>query len=243
MMTDARAFDYSHDGATFKGQLAVPEGSGPHPAILVMHNARGLGLGPIKRAQALAKEGYVALASDLYGDGAFYHDPRQANASLAPLFHEPARLRAKIVAAFETLRGLPQVDAERVGAIGFCFGGMCALELARSGAPARGVVSFHGLLNTHARAKAGEVQAKLLILTGERDPYAPSSDVEALRDELRHAGADHHITIYSEGWHAFSDDEAAEMEQVPGVRYDPLIDRLAWAQTLAFLEATVKENV
>lgn len=232
--------DYAHEGVMLRGRLALPEGPGPHPAILVMHDARGLGDGTARRAQALADIGYVALAADLYGEGAFFADPKKAGATVAPLMQEPSRLRARTIASFEALRGLDQVDRDRIGAVGFCLGGRCVLELARSGAGLHAAVSLHGLLTTHAPAQPGAVKAKLLILTGGRDPYAPSADVEGFRQEMTVAGVDHHVTLYSEGWHGFSDEEADSMSHVPGVRYDPLLDRLSWSQTLTFFDALLK---
>lgn len=238
--SDLTPVDYADDGVTLRGCLARPDGAGPHPAILVMHDARGLGDGTARRAQALADAGYVALAADLYGNGAFFADPKQAGATVAPLMQEPSRLRARTIAGFEALRGLPQVDRGRIGVVGFCLGGRCALELARSGADLRAAVSLHGLLTTHAPAQAGSVKAKLLVLTGALDPYAPPADIESLRQEMAAAGVDHHVTLYSEGWHGFSDEEAGSMGHVPGVRHDPLLDRLSWSQTLAFFDALLK---
>jgi len=131
------------------------------------------------------------------------------------------------------------VDAARVGGVGFCFGGQCVLELARSGAPASAVVSFHGLLHTSQPARAGEVKAKVLVLTGARDPYVPAEAVAALQREFSEAGADWQLTVYGEGWHAFTDPNPKKAE-VPGVRYDPVLDRLSWAQATAFLAATLQ---
>lgn len=237
---DLAPVDYIHEGVMLRGRLALPDGPGPHPAILVIHDARGLGDGTARRAQALADAGYAVLAADLYGEGAFFADPKQAGPVVAPLMQDPSLLRARAIAGFEALCGLVQVDRDRVGAVGFCLGGRCVLELARSGASLRAGVSLHGLLTTHAPAQPDAVKAKLLILTGARDPYAPPQDIDAVRQEMTTAGADHHITVYSEGWHGFSDEEARSMSHVPGVRYDPLLDRLSWAQTTAFLEALLK---
>jgi dienelactone hydrolase len=239
-MSELRAFDYSHEGAALRGQLALPAGAGPHPGVLVMHDARGLGEQVRERALRLAQAGYAALATDMYGGGVHFDDPAQAGPHYGALHNAPERLRGRVLTGFEALRAQPAVDAARIGAIGFCFGGLCALDLARSGAPVRAVVSFHGILKTALPARAGEVKAKLLVLTGARDPYAPPQDVAALEAEMAAAGADCHVTSYSEGWHAFTDPRAAAMSQVPGLRYDPLLDKLSWAQAMAFLDALVR---
>ena len=117
--------------------------------------------------------------------------------------------------------------------------GQCVLELARSGAAVQAVVSFHGLLTTQRPARSGEVKAKILALTGARDPYAPLEHVQAFQSELTAARADWQVTLYGEGWHAFTDPDVSKRTDTPGVGYDPLLDRLSWAQATAFLEATL----
>ncbi|CAN7419386.1 dienelactone hydrolase family protein [Phenylobacterium sp. LjRoot225] len=238
-MGELRALHYEHEGVGLIGQLATPAGPGPHPAILVMHNAHGLGEQVRERALRLAEAGYAALATDMYGGGRLFGSSAETGEPFAALQNAPERLRGRVLAAYQTLRALPQVDASRIGAVGFCFGGQCVLELARSGAEVRGVVSFHGLLMTQLPARPGAVKAKVLVLTGAQDPYAPAEDVQALRAELTAAGADWQITAYGEGFHAFTDPSADE-RPVPGLRYDPLLDKLSWAQATAFLEAVVR---
>jgi dienelactone hydrolase len=238
-MGELRVMDYEHDGVVLKGELALPAGPGPHAGVLVMHDAHGLNDLVRRRALALAEMGYAALATDMYGGGKLFTGQTDVGPSFQALQDNPQQLRGRVLAAFEALRARPEVDENRVGAIGFCFGGQCVLELARSGADARAVVSFHGLLHTAQRARAGEVKAKVLVLTGARDPDVPPAAVAALQQELAEAGADWQLTVYGEGWHAFSDPNPKKAE-VPGVRYDPLIDRLSWAQASAFLEATLR---
>lgn len=238
-MGELRALDYEHDGVVLKGELALPAGPGPHPGVLVMHDAHGLNDLVRRRALALAELGYAALATDMYGGGKLFTGQTEVGPVFQALQEDPQRLRGRVLAAFEALRARPEVDEGRVGAIGFCFGGQCVLELARSGAQARSVVSFHGLLHTSQPARAGAVKAKVLVLTGGRDPYAPAEAVAALQREMTEAEADWQLTVYGEGWHAFTDPNPKKAE-VPGVRYDPLLDRLSWAQATAFVEATLR---
>lgn len=232
-------FEYAHQGLVLRGELATPAGPGPHPAILVMHDAHGLGAVVRERAERLAQAGYVALATDMYGAGQLFTKSEDAGAPFMELQETPGLLRGRVLAGLEALKALPQVDAARIGAIGFCFGGQCVLELARSGADVRAVVSFHGLLKTREPAQPGAVKAKVLVLTGAKDPYAPLDDVGGFQDEMIAAGADWQLTTYGEAWHAFTD-PLAETKGVPGVRFDPLVDKLSWAQATAFLEATVR---
>lgn len=238
-MGELRALDYEHEGVVLKGELALPAGPGPHPGLLVMHDAHGLNDLVRRRALTLAEMGYAALATDMYGGGKLFTGQTEVGPSFQALQDDPQLLRGRVLAAFEALRAHPQVDPTRAGAIGFCFGGQCVLELARSGADARAVISFHGLLHTAQPARAGEVKAKVLVLTGARDPYVPAAAVEALQRELAAAGADWQLTVYGDGWHAFTDPNPKKAE-VPGVRYDPLLDRLSWAQASAFLDAALR---
>jgi len=238
-MSELQVWEYAHEGVTLRGEIAAPPGPGPHPGVLVMHDAHGFGEQVRERARRLAQAGYAALATDMYGAGRRFDDPRDAGPLFAELHASPDLLRGRILAGLEALSGAPGVDRTRIGAIGFCFGGQCVLELARSGADVRGVVSFHGLLTTQRPARAGEVKAKVMALCGAKDPYAPADDIAGFQAEMTAAGADWQATVYGEAWHAFTD-PAADTFPVPGVRYDALVDKLSWAQATAFLDAVVR---
>ena len=237
-MKQLETFEYAHDGLKLSGRIAWPAGPGPHPAVMVMHSAMGLDELCCSRANDLASMGYVALATNMFGQ-----KPAGPELDYAKLFMElveqPAVMRARVVATYDALRALPGVDAGRISGIGFCFGGQCVLELARSGADVASVVSFHGLLKTARPAKAGAVKAKILVITGAKDPYVPPEDVAAFQREMTAADADWQLTIYGEGYHAFTADNARTQE-VPGTRYDPFLDRVSWAQATAFLEAALE---
>ncbi len=172
-MSDLLPVECEHDGIALRGLMAVPLGKGPFPAVLVMHSALGLGDQVRRRARDLAELGYVALATDVYGVGGQERsDPGSgkggelSRADGGPRFlalqEDPVELRARVRAGFDAVASLPDVDAGRIGAIGYCFGGQCVLELARSGAPVAAVVSFHGLLRTrHPAEEGGESDAPL----------------------------------------------------------------------------------
>jgi dienelactone hydrolase len=236
-MTGTRDFRYEHGSRELMGQIAVPSTPGPHPAVLVMHSALGIDEHMCRRASDLAALGYVALAADMYGAGELL-TMEKAGGHFLELSKNPDLLRARVVAAFDTVRGLDEVDGARVAAIGFCFGGQCALELARSGADVSAVVSFHGLLRTANPARPGEVSAKVLSITGVKDPYVPAEDIAAFQQEMTDAAADWQVTVYGEGLHAFTMPDIAE-QNVPGTAYDPLLDHLSWAQATTFLGATL----
>jgi dienelactone hydrolase len=239
-MISSRAFDYRHDDVQLTGWLAQPSGPGPHPAVMVMHSALGISDVVRGKADELAAMGYVALATDMYGSAPDDGDPKAYGALFKALIDDPDLLRARIRSAFDAIRSLPGVDAGRIAAIGYCFGGQCVLELARSGAAVRSVVSFHGLLTSAQPAERGAVQAKVLAITGALDPYAPAEHVQAFQKEMTEAGVDWQVTVYGTGWHAFTDPVVGRREDLPGLRYDAMLDRLSWAQATEFLSATLE---
>jgi dienelactone hydrolase len=235
-MAGLRAIICHHEGAVLEGQMAVPDAPGPHPAVMVMHNAYGLGPHMRDVACRLAGEGYVALATDMYGGGVHHEDPKVAGSSIKLLWDNPDFLRSRVVAWYDLLKARAEVDAVRVAAIGYCFGGQCVLELARSGADAKAVISYHGLLTTARPAATGEVKGQVAIFTGAKDPYAPHDHVDAFRGEMIAAGARWQITEFGEAYHAFTD-PGCDRIAVSGVAYDPLADKVSWAGTLALLRA------
>jgi dienelactone hydrolase len=170
-----------------RGYLALDPSRGKRPGVLVFHEGLGLGDFAMERARRLAGQGYVALAADMFGDRKQATGLQQAMTLIGALRAEPATLRARARAALATLVALPEVDANRCAAIGFCFGGTVVLELARDGAELKAVVSFHGVLSTSLPATEGAVRASVLVLTGADDPLAPRDQVAAFENEMRAA--------------------------------------------------------
>jgi dienelactone hydrolase len=228
-----------HAGADLEGRIALPRGEGPHPCVLVMHDALGLGDLVRGRAARLASEGYVAVTTDMYGGGIRCQEAHAAGVHMAQFIENPEKLRRRAVTWFDALRGHPAVDRERIGAIGFCFGGQCALELARSGADVKAVVSFHGLLTTFSPAQPKSVKGVVAVYAGDRDPYAPEEHVEAFRSEMTAAGARWQVTVFHDVFHGFTDPDIESLTGVEGIRYDPLADEVSWSGTLGLLRATI----
>jgi dienelactone hydrolase len=240
-MSGTLAVEHLHEGLVFRGQLALPAGPGPHPGVMLMHDGRGVGDFMLERAARLAQLGYAAFAADMHGEGRRFEDPAQGAAAVTALRQDGVRLRERVVANFRAFAALSQVDPDRLGALGYCFGGQCVLELARSGAPVQAVVSFHGTLPTHAPAEPRQVRAQVLALTGARDPYAPADDVAGFQAEMSRAQADWQLTIYGGGLHGFTDPIAdAMVGRVPGVGYDARLAKLSWAQAIAFLDDALR---
>ena len=227
-----------HEGSPLSGQLYRPDTQGPHAAVLIMPTAVGISDHELLQARRLVAAGYVALVADMYGGGIHHVDPKTAGENFVGLLNAPTKLRARVVAWFELLRSEPDVNAQRIAAIGYCFGGKCVLELARSGADIKAAVSFHGLLSTSMPAAPDVIKGEVAIYTGSKDPYAPREDVDAIRKELSAAKARWHITEFGEVAHAFTEPGASSYGK-QGVAYDEIAARTSWAGTLALLDAVI----
>ena len=228
--------ELEHEGTLLRGYAAVPDGTKPAPAVLVMHSALGISHQVNEStARKLADLGYVAVCTDMYGahlEGAPLED---AGLAYAENHADPDKQRARTVAWLDHVASRPDVDGERVAAVGFCYGGTTVLELARSGANVKAAISYHGILTTHAKAAPGAVRAHVVAYCGAGDPYAPLDDVDALRQELTDAGATYQVTIFGAAGHGFTDPEAGSLD-LEGVYYHELSNDLSWSGTLVLLE-------
>jgi len=236
-VTNLRPIACLHEGTTLAGLIATPATPGPHPAVLVIHTAFGLGDHMRGVVDRLVRQGYVAVASDMYGAGAYSEDHGEIAEMIKPLRTDPNLLRRRVAAWYDLMKAHEVIDANRIAAVGYCFGGECVLELARSGADVKAVVSFHGLLTTAKPAVPGAVKAQVAVYTGAKDPHAPRKHVEALRDELTTAGARWQITEFGEVYHAFTDPEADTPDL--GRAYDAVADAISWTGALALIGAAV----
>lgn len=222
---------YSADGVTFKGYLADPEGSGRRPGVLIAHEAPGLNDHPKRRARMIAELGYVALAADLYGEGRIAQKPEESQQLMGPLREDVPRLRRYTRAGFDALAKLPNVDTKRIGAMGYCFGGLAVLELARMGAPLAGIVSFHGILSTKTPEDAKNITGKILVCTGADDPLVPPEQVAGFTNEMNKAGIDWQIVTYGGTKHAFTNPDA---NRPPALGYNAMADARSWEAMRGF---------
>lgn len=233
-MTQAtETIPYEVDGNPFDVFVAKPDGAGPRPAVLVVHAFGGRDAFAEAKAKALAELGFVGAAIDLYGVGKRGKDRASSQALMGELMSEPASLRKRLAAAFERVCELPGVDKQRLGAIGFCFGGMCSLLMARMGLALRGVVSFHGLLKIGAQLP-DKVQAKLLVLHGQDDPMVPPADVAAFAEEMKRIHADWQLHAYPGVVHSFTNPAANDANF--GTVYNADADRRSWIEMRRFFE-------
>jgi dienelactone hydrolase len=234
--------DYRCEAVNLRGYLAFDEtATAPRPGVLVFHEGLGLGDFAMARARKVAELGYVALAADMFGDRRQARNLQEVATLVGGLRNEPRTLRARGCAALATLAALPQVDASRLGAIGFCFGGSVVLELARDGADLAAVVSFHGVLTTKAPAVAGNVRARVLVCTGADDPLAPPEQVRAFEDEMRAAEVrDWQVISYGNTLHGFTN-PAADGSMMRTAVYSEQADRRSWAAMRGLLEEAFRQ--
>ena len=206
------------------------------PAVLVFHAWAGRDEIACQKAEALAALGYVGIAVDLYGKGVVGRSKEENRSLMGPLVEDRAILRQRILSAWDMAINLPFVDKEKMGAIGFCFGGLCALDLARSGAPVKGVVSFHGLLEAPESLKSEKIQSRILVLHGHDDPMATPDVVQVFEDEMTAAQVDWQVHIYSGTMHAFTNPLAHD--PAFGTVYQPQADFRSWKAMKNFFEET-----
>jgi dienelactone hydrolase len=229
---------YSDGDTKCEGFLCYdPTRAGPLPAVMISHDWSGRGEFVARKARRLAWHGYAAFCLDMYGGGKCGKSVEENQALMAPLASNRAALAQRINAALTAVRGLPQVDAKRIAAMGFCFGGLCVLDLARSGADVRGVASFHGLLKPNGLASKA-IKAKVLAMHGYDDPMAPPEDVLALAKELTAAGADWQLHAYGKTVHAFTNPDANNPSF--GTVYNADADRRSWHSLINFLEEVLR---
>ncbi|KKC23947.1 hypothetical protein WP12_22090 [Sphingomonas sp. SRS2] len=212
---------------------ATPNGA----AVLVVHEADGIGGNVRDHCERLAGLDYLAAAADMHGGGRVL-DGADMYAALDAFRADPALLRRRVRAGFDALCGLDGVRAERIAAIGFCFGGTAVLELARSGAPLAAVASFHGLLTTSAPAGPGDIEARLLVATGALDPLVPPGDVAAFQREMDAAGADWHLLVHGRALHSYTNRAVSGLGD-PRMAYDPFAHQLSWAALVTFLATSL----
>ena len=189
-----------------------------------------------RRARELAGLGFVAMATDVYGDGREAADPTEAGALMNGLFADMGATTERLRAAYDQLRAHPLVDPDRIGAMGYCLGGALSLHAARVGLPLRGVASFHGSLGRTHAAQKGEFKASVLICHGEADGMVPAEDQAGFRSEMEELGVDYQFISYPGAKHGFTYPEATEKGRKYNLplAYDERTDRQSWEDMKAF---------
>lgn len=233
-----RVVEYKHGDTVLEGYLAFDDAkTGKLPGVLLIHDWMGLGTQVKDRAEALAGMGYVAFAADIYGKGVRPQNVQDAGAQATKYRSDRALMRNRARAGLDYLAAQPNVDASRLVSMGYCFGGGVTLELARSGAPLVGAVSFHGNLDTPNPADASQIKGKVLVLHGADDPYVPREQVVAFEQEMRAAKVDWQLTEYGGAVHAFTNPNAGN-DPSKGAAYQAAADKRSWLAFTSFLTET-----
>ncbi|HEU5071201.1 MAG TPA: dienelactone hydrolase family protein [Verrucomicrobiae bacterium] len=227
--------EYKDGDTTLEGFLAYDTAqAGKRPGILVVHQWMGLSDYEKKRCEMLAKLGYVAFAADVYGKGIRPKTVAEAGAQAGKYKSDRKLLRQRVNAGLACLRQQRLVDAQRAAAIGYCFGGTAVIELARSGANVRGVVSFHGGLDSPTPSDGKNIKCRVLALHGADDPFESAADLAAFEAEMRTSGVDWELVKYGGAVHSFTDWNADG--SMKGAQYNERADRRSWAAMREFFD-------
>lgn len=241
-----RVIDYkAADGTPLRGYFAWDDAvTEKRPGIVVVHEWWGLNDYARRRARDLAALGYPALAIDMYGKGQTAENPKDAGHLMHTVVDNPDAQYARSLAGLELLKKQPEVDARQVAAIGYCFGGKMVLDMARRNMDLAGVVSFHGVLATATPAEKGRIKAKVLVLNGAADAFIPQTDIDALKAEMKAAGADFTFVNYPGAKHAFTSPDADKLAKEHGmdIAYDPAADADSWQRMQAFFQRIFKRS-
>jgi dienelactone hydrolase len=231
-----RVVDYTVSGTQLEGMIAWDDAvKVKRPGILVVHEWWGHNEHARTQARKLAEAGYVAFALDMFGKGKVTTHPKEAETFMKEALSNPGAMAARFSSALELLKKDPNVDATKVAAVGYCFGGSVALEIARAGAPLNAVVAIHANLSTENPAQPGKVKAQILVLNGGADPMIPPAQVEAFKKEMTAAGAKFNVIIYPNVKHAFTNPDAGKAGMA-ALEYNAHADHESFAEMTKFLK-------
>jgi dienelactone hydrolase len=233
---------YTHDGKTFRGYLAWDDAAtGKRPGVLVLHEWWGLEEYEKGRAKQLAELGYVAFAADMYGEGKVVNHPDDARKMATELRENVEIWRGRAQAALDVLKKDERVDAQKLAAIGYCFGGSTALQLAYTGADLDAVVTFHSSLPTPTPEQARAIKGRILVCHGADDKFIPEESIQKFKDALDAAKVNYRIETYPGAVHSFTVPTADE-RKVPGLAYNAEADKKSWASMKALFDQVFGAN-
>ncbi len=234
-MLQTQKIEYRDQDVVLEGYCAYDD-SAPvkKPAVIVAHDWSGRNDFACQKAEELAELGYVGFALDMYGKGLLGKSNEEKQSLMMPLLNNRDLLRRRVLAALETVSRLDYVNTAKIGAIGFCFGGLCALDLARADVDVRGVVSFHGNLTPPPGKNPTPTRTKILVLHGHDDPLVPPALVTTFENEMTKVRADWQLHIYSNTQHAFTNPHANDTNL--GLIYNNLTAKRSWMAMKNFLD-------
>lgn len=228
------------DGETvLEGYVSKPMQDVVAPVVMIVHQWSGLSNYEKMRADQLAALGYVAFAVDIYGKGN-RPSPENRGAMAGKFKNDRDLFRQRLLAGFEAAKKIPGVQADNIAAIGYCFGGTGVLELARTGAPVKGVVSFHGGLDSPSPADGANIKSKVLVCHGAADPFVPAKDLDAFKKEMTDHKVDFKFVAYPDAVHSFTDKSAGN-DPSRGAAYQAEADAKSWEEMKSFLAEALKK--
>jgi len=233
--------EYAVEGRRMVGQLALPDGEGRRPAVLIAHDGSGLDEYQKGRAARFAELGYVAFALDYHGAGRPISE-EEAGSRCQELWFAPERIRALAAGGLEVLLAAPRADPSRVAAVGYCFGGALVLELGRGGADVQAIVGFHPRLATRRPQDAVNIRGKVLVLVGTEDPFVSRQERLVFEDEMRAGGVDWQMNVYGGAKHSFTRPGVEQLGRDPGNEYDKLTDQRSWQAMLNLFDEVLKDE-
>ena len=238
-----KSIAYMHGKVKLEGFLAWDDAvKGERPGILVVHEWWGLNEYAQARAKQLAAMGYVAFAVDMYGKGKVTTHSKQASEWMNQTTANVKNWQARAIAGFKILQQQEMVDAENIAAIGYCFGGATVTQLAYSGVPVKGVVSFHGALPLPAKDQEVKTTAKILIAHGNKDPFLSEDHIQKFRSTLEKAGMDWQMVIYAGARHSFTN-PAADKVGMDALKYNKMADERSWKHMHLFFEELFNQGI
>jgi len=236
-----KTIEYRQGDTPLQGFLAWDDSAkDKRPGVLVIHEWWGENEHARNQAVRLAKAGYVGFALDMYGKGKVATHPKDAQAFMEEATKDPGVVRARFDAAMAVLKAQPQVDSSKIGVVGYCFGGGVALQMAREGAEIDALATFHGALALHGEpAQKGKVKPRILVATGGGDPMVPKEQVEALKKEMKDAGANFEVVTYPGAKHSFTNPDAGKAG-MDGLAYNATADRESWKAAMKMFHEVFK---
>jgi len=239
MAIQTRLIEYRHGDDVLEGFFAWDDAvTGPRPAVAIAHAWGGRSEFEDQKAVKLAELGYVGFAMDMYGKGVLGNGPEENTALMTPFMQDRALLQARIARGVDVLRQQPEVDDRSVAAMGFCFGGLCVLDLARSGSDVLGVVSFHGSLKTQHQGNITS-KTKVLVCNGADDPFVTAEQISSFKTEMQSSKIDYKFKNYAGAKHAFTNPAATELGKkfnIP-LAYNENADKQSWNDMKAFFDS------
>lgn len=233
-MIQTKEIEYKCENISYRAFVAYDENQlQPQACVMLAHDWGGRSKMFCDRAQQLAQLGYVGVALDMYGQAKTGKTNDERRALLTPIMETRSCVTERMLAAHAAIAALPEVNPAKMAALGYCFGGLCVLDLARSGAEIQGVVSFHGILTAPTIAQCTNIRAKVLVLHGYDDPMVPPEQVRAFATEMTEKKVDWQIHMYGHTQHSFTNPEAHD--DALGLHYNASADHRSWTSTETFL--------